>query len=88
MTIAAAIFLIAIGAILRYAFNLNVQDVDLDTVGLILMIAGAIGLLLSFLQEAMWSNRRDRRVAESEDAAAARERERAAADRRDPPPRY
>jgi hypothetical protein len=85
MTIAAAIFLIAVGAILRYAFNLNVRDVDIDTVGLILMIAGAVGLLLSFLQEAVWSGRRERRAAESEDAAAARERERAAAERREPP---
>lgn len=85
MTIAAAIFLIAVGAILRYAFNLNVQDVDIDTVGLILMIAGGVGLLLSFLQEAVWSNRRERRAAESEDAAAERERERAAQERREPP---
>lgn len=85
MTIAAAIFLIAVGAILRYAFNLNVQGVDINTVGLILMIAGGVGLLLSFLQEAVWSNRRERRAAESEDVAAERERERAAAERREPP---
>lgn len=85
MTIAAAIFLIAVGAILRYAFNLNVQGVDINTVGLILMIAGGVGLLLSFLQEAVWSNRRERRAAESEDAAAERERERAAQERREPP---
>lgn len=58
MTIAAAIFLIAVGAILRYATNIHVQGVSLDTVGLILMIAGAAGLVLSFLQEAMWSRRR------------------------------
>jgi hypothetical protein len=85
MTIAAAIFLIAVGAILRYAFNLNVEGIDIDTVGLILMIAGGVGLLLSFLQEAVWSNRRERRAAEGEDAAAERERERAAQERREPP---
>jgi hypothetical protein len=61
MTIAAAIFLIAVGAILKFATNLHVQGVSLDTVGLILMIAGAAGLLLSFLQEAIWSNRARRR---------------------------
>ena len=51
MTIAGAIFLIAAGAILRYATNLNVEGVSIDTVGLILMIAGVAGLFLSFLQE-------------------------------------
>ena len=58
MTIAAAIFLIALGAILRYATNLNVEGISIDTVGLILMIAGAAGLVLSFLQEAVSSKRR------------------------------
>jgi hypothetical protein len=61
VTIAASIFLIALGAILRYATNINVQDVEIDTVGLILMIAGAAGLVLSFLQEAIWSDRAKRR---------------------------
>ena len=42
------IFLIAIGAILRYATNITVSGVDMDTVGLILMIAGAVTLVLSF----------------------------------------
>jgi hypothetical protein len=58
MTIAGAIFLIAVGAILKFATNVHVQGVSLDTVGLILMIAGAAGLVLSFLQEALWSRRR------------------------------
>lgn len=57
MTIAAGILLIATGAILRYATNFSVQDVDMDTVGLILMIAGAAGLALSFLRDAIWSDR-------------------------------
>lgn len=61
MTIAAAIFLIALGAILRYATNLHVEGISIDTVGLILMIAGAAGLVLSFFQEAIWSDRSRRR---------------------------
>jgi Domain of unknown function (DUF6458) len=64
MTIAAGIFLIAVGAILRYATNFDIQDVEMDTVGLILMIAGAAGLVLSFFQEAIWAKRRDRVVEE------------------------
>jgi hypothetical protein len=57
MTIAAAIFLIAVGAILRYATNFNVSGVSIDTVGLILMIAGVVGLVLSFIQEFIWTDR-------------------------------
>lgn len=77
VTIAGAIFLIAVGAILRYATNLHVEGVSIDTVGLILMIAGAAGLVLSFFQEAIWSDR-------------VRRREAALEERRDPhePPRY
>jgi hypothetical protein len=62
MTIAAGIFLIAAGAILRYATDFDIQDVDMDTVGLILMIAGVLGLVLSFFQESIWSQRRERVV--------------------------
>jgi hypothetical protein len=84
MTFAAAIFLLAVGAILRYATNLHVEGVNVDTVGLILMIAGAIGLLIAFFQEAVWSrNRRRDVVAEREVVVPPQEV-------RDPrqPPRY
>jgi membrane-bound ClpP family serine protease len=84
MTIAAAIFLIAVGAILKFATNFHVQGVSVDTVGVILMIAGAVGLLLSFFQEAIWSDRARRRevaAVEQRDALAAQES-------REPPPRY
>lgn len=67
MTIAGAILLIVIGAILTFATNIHVQGVNLDIVGWILMIAGAVGLLLSFFQDAIWSERwRRRDVAEQE----------------------
>ena len=57
MTIGGSIFLIAIGAILRFATNVHVAHVSLDTVGLILMIAGAAGLILGFIQQRMWARR-------------------------------
>ena len=82
MTIAAAIFLIAVGAILRYATNVHVEGVSVDTVGLILMIAGVVGLVLSFFQEAIWSDRVRRRE------AAAPPEERVPVERREVPPRY
>jgi hypothetical protein len=47
MTIGLAILLIAVGAILRYAVTVTISGVELDTVGLILMIAGIIGLVIS-----------------------------------------
>jgi hypothetical protein len=79
MTIASSIFLIALGAILRYATNLHVEGISIDTVGLILMIAGVVGLVLSFFQEAIWSDRARRREAALEERRDVRE---------PPPPRY
>ncbi len=47
MSIGVSIFLIAAGAILRYAVTAEVSGVELQTVGLILMIVGIIGLVIS-----------------------------------------
>ena len=60
MTIASSIFVIAAGAILYFATNLHVAHVNVDTVGLILMIAGAVGLVLGFIQQSV-AGRRSRR---------------------------
>lgn len=62
MTIGGSIFLIAVGAILYFATNLHVAHVSIDTVGLILMIAGLAGLILGFIQQQMWSRRARREV--------------------------
>jgi hypothetical protein len=51
VTIATAIFLIAAGAILRYALNVSTDVINIQTVGLILMIAGGAGLAISLLYE-------------------------------------
>jgi Domain of unknown function (DUF6458) len=45
--IGTSIFLIAAGAILRYAVTVSVSGIELQTVGLILMIAGIVGLVIS-----------------------------------------
>ena len=42
-----SIFLIALGAILRYAVTVSISGIELQTVGLILMIVGRIGLVIS-----------------------------------------
>lgn len=50
--------LIAVGAILRYAVTADVSGISLTTVGLILMIVGILGLVLSLLYMLAWSPRR------------------------------
>jgi hypothetical protein len=62
MTIGGSIFLIAVGAILYFATNLRVAQVSIDTVGLILMLAGLAGLVLGFVQQGIWSRRARREV--------------------------
>lgn len=53
MGIGVSIFLIAVGAILAFAVNAPNRGVDLNMVGVILMIVGGIGMLLSLL---FWSS--------------------------------
>ena len=61
MSIGASIFLIAAGAIVRYAFTFNIEGVDREALGLILMIAGFAGLGISILYQLMSSDRRSSR---------------------------
>jgi hypothetical protein len=86
MTIGAGIFLIAVGAILKFATNFHVSEISIDTIGVILMVAGAVGLLIGLFQEIVWS-RRTRPVAPGEAPPPAVEERREV---RDPgaPPRY
>jgi hypothetical protein len=49
MGIGVSVFLMALGAILAFAVHVNTQGFDLNTVGVILMIVGVIGLFTSFL---------------------------------------
>ena len=47
MTIGGSLFLIAVGAILRYAVKDSISGIDLQTAGLILMLVGVVGLLFA-----------------------------------------
>ncbi len=49
MGIGASIFLMALGAILAFAVNASISGLDIAVVGYILMIAGAIGLIMTLL---------------------------------------
>jgi hypothetical protein len=75
MALGTSLFLIAVGAILRYAVSDSVPGVDLPVIGLILMVVGVIGLLISFFMMSLWDRgRRGPGVVE----------ERRVVDRRDP----
>jgi membrane protein implicated in regulation of membrane protease activity len=54
MGIGSSIFLIAVGAILDFAVEVQTNGVNLHAVGVILMIVGGIGLLLSLLFWNSW----------------------------------
>jgi hypothetical protein len=54
MTIGGSLFLIAVGAILKFAVTLTVAGIDLQVAGVILMVVGAIGLLLSLMFWSSW----------------------------------
>ena len=49
MTIGAALFCIAAGAILRFAVTAELAGVDLQVVGTILMVVGVLGLVLGLV---------------------------------------
>jgi hypothetical protein len=49
MGIGTSLFLIAVGAILKFAVTASVAGIEIATVGVILMVVGAIGLLISLL---------------------------------------
>jgi hypothetical protein len=55
MTYAAAIFLIVAGAIIRYGLNLNIAGVNEHVIGLILIIAGVVGLIVATIQQISWT---------------------------------
>jgi hypothetical protein len=55
VTIGASISVIAVGAILYFAANVHVAHVSINTVGLILMIAGLVGLVVGLIQQAIWA---------------------------------
>lgn len=52
MTIGASIFLIAVGAILKFAVTATVAGIDIQVVGVILMACGAVGLVLGLFMMA------------------------------------
>lgn len=57
-------FLLAVGAVLTWAVNATVEGIELQTIGVILMAVGALGLLFSMLFWSSYSERRRGTVVE------------------------
>ena len=72
MWIGTGIFLLAVGAILKYAVEDSISGIELGTIGVILMVAGVALTIISLLYDAMGR----RRTAAVPVAAAPVERER------------
>jgi len=47
MEIGTSLFLIAVGAILYFAVDASISGLEITTVGIILMVVGVVGLLIS-----------------------------------------
>lgn len=54
MGFGGSLFLIAVGAILDFAVKVQTTGFNLNTIGLILMIVGAVGLVLSIIFWGSW----------------------------------
>lgn len=63
MGIGGSIFLIALGAIVAFGVQADLGWLDLDVVGWVLMLAGVVGLGLTW---SFWNRRRSRRPAVAE----------------------
>jgi uncharacterized protein (DUF58 family) len=62
MGISVSLILVAVGAILTWAVTTTVSGVDINVVGVILMIVGAAGLILSMLFWSSWGGLRATRT--------------------------
>ncbi len=58
MRLGTSLVLIAIGAILRFAISVTAKGFSIHTIGLILLIVGIVGLILSLLWMSIWADRR------------------------------
>jgi hypothetical protein len=55
VTIGTSIVLIAVGALMKYAVTAETDFIDIQTAGVVLMLVGILGLVLSLFYTFMWS---------------------------------
>lgn len=71
MGISISLLLIAVGAILRFAVSADASGINLQTTGVILMIVGGIGAVLSLIFWASWGGFRRSEVTTTSSAPPA-----------------
>jgi hypothetical protein len=75
MGVGTGLLLIAVGAILRFAVSVSTSGFNLHTIGIILMIVGAVGILISLFFWSSWGGfgrtgyTRERRVNRDSDGS-------------------
>lgn len=62
MGLGGSLILIAIGAVLRWAITATTSGVNIRTIGLILLIVGGIGFIISLLWMAFYADRTTRQT--------------------------
>jgi hypothetical protein len=67
MRIGTSLVLIAIGAILTFAVNVSAKGFNINTIGVILMVVGAVGLFISLVMAGTADRRADRTVVRERD---------------------
>jgi hypothetical protein len=67
MRIGTSLVLIAIGAILTFAVNVTADGFNINTIGVILMIVGGIGLVITLILAGTADRRADRTVIRERD---------------------
>jgi hypothetical protein len=75
MGIGASLFLIAIGAILAWAVDINTPGFNLNTMGVILLVVGILGAIMSMIFWSSWGGWGNRRETIVRDRDVVRERD-------------
>jgi hypothetical protein len=75
MGIGASLFLIAIGAILAWAVDIDTPGFNLNTIGIILLVVGIIGAIMSMVFWSSWGGWSNRRETIVRDRDVVRERD-------------
>ena len=75
MGITGSLVMIAIGAILAFAVSFETEGVDINTIGVILLVIGIIGALLSMMFWSSWGGWGNRRETVVRDRDVVRERD-------------
>ena len=73
MGLGTSILLIAVGAILRFAVTVTTHGFNIHTIGIILMIAGVVGLIITLFWMTMWADRRRAATVSRRDAVVVRD---------------